>query len=78
MVLFEWIIRELCIQLEGTTLRHRFGGLDWNTFYTFTITVIFGLCAQISIHLFQVIMGPDGAEAESESESVTIGMASKR
>uniref|UniRef100_A0A914I7G9 Fibronectin type-III domain-containing protein n=1 Tax=Globodera rostochiensis TaxID=31243 RepID=A0A914I7G9_GLORO len=52
----------LSLELNGTINTHRFSGLDWNTFYTFTITVI---------------MGPPSAEAESESEAVTIGMANR-
>ncbi|KAL3081268.1 hypothetical protein niasHS_012372 [Heterodera schachtii] len=52
----------LSLELNGSAVTHRFSGLDWNTFYTFTITVI---------------MGPSGAEAESESEAVTIGMANR-
>lgn len=56
------IHRAVSVELNGTVQRHRFTGLDWNTFYTFTSTVI---------------MGPPGAEAESESESVTIGIAGK-
>ncbi|KAI1711941.1 tyrosine-protein phosphatase 10D [Ditylenchus destructor] len=50
------------VNLNGTTQKHRFTGLDYDTFYTFTIIVI---------------MGKDPAEAESESETSNIGFMSR-
>ncbi|KAI1727450.1 tyrosine-protein phosphatase 10D [Ditylenchus destructor] len=49
------------VNLNGTMQKHRFTGLDYDTFYTFTIIVI---------------MGKDPAEAESESETSNIGFMS--
>uniref|UniRef100_A0A915D8S9 protein-tyrosine-phosphatase n=1 Tax=Ditylenchus dipsaci TaxID=166011 RepID=A0A915D8S9_9BILA len=49
------------VNLTGSVHHHRFTGLDYDTFYTFTIIVI---------------MGRDEAEAESESETANVGFMS--
>lgn len=51
------------VKLQDTN-KYRFSGLEYDTYYTFTITVL---------------MGKEGkSEAESESEMVTIGFQGKR
>jgi hypothetical protein len=51
------------VELNGTVSQHRFAELDSDTYYTFTIILI---------------AGPTHAEAESDSEAINVGFASRR
>ena len=57
------IQKSLEVELDGETMWHRFTALDPDTYYTFTIIVI---------------MGSENAEAESESEAITVGFTAHR